>query len=113
MEHVVPIIVGLFAMTGTIVSAFILHNKNKNTLELKLDHQTEVLDKQIGHLGETIELKLKNLDAKVDSVSKKVGCVETKVDANIEEVGKVKTKVMSLEKDVETLKKGGVKFAKT
>lgn len=113
MEWVVPIVVGLIATAGSIGSAFIVHSKNKNTIELKLDNQTLVLDTKLAHMGETIELKLKNLDTKVENVCEKVDCVEKKVDKNIDEVGKVKTKVVALEKDVETLKKGGVRFAKS
>ena len=44
MEWLVPIIVGLFSLVGSVVSAFILHNKNSVTLDLKLEHQTESLD---------------------------------------------------------------------
>lgn len=105
MEWVVPIIVGLFSMVGTVISAFILHNKNSVTLDLKLKHQTESLDSKITNLGNTLELKLKNLSEKVDDIKTDVVCVENKVDQNIAETSKIKVKVVSLEKDVEALKK--------
>lgn len=113
MEWIVPIIVGLFSLVGTIVSAFILHNKNAATLDLRLNHQTEVLDGQIKYLGDTLELKLGSLGEKVDDVKADVKCIDEKVEKNVAETGKIKVKVVALEKDVEALKKNnGVNYAK-
>ena len=105
MEWLVPIIVGLFSLVGSVVSAFILHNKNSVTLDLRLNHQTAILDKRIDHLSETLELKLTNLSTMVDDLKSDIECVEGKVDQNIAETSKIKVKVVSLEKDVEALKK--------
>lgn len=105
MEWMVPVIVGLFSLVGSVVSALVLHNKNGTVLDMKFDHQTEVLDKKIIHLGDTLELKLKSLGEKVDDVKTEVECVDKKVDRNIAETGKIRIKVVELEKDVETLKK--------
>lgn len=100
-------------MVGTIVSAFILHNKNAATLDLRLNHQTEVLDGQIKYLGDTLELKLGSLGEKVDDVKADVKCIDEKVEKNVAETGKIKVKVVALEKDVEALKKNnGVNYAK-
>ena len=56
MEWMVPVIVGLFSLVGSVVSALVLHNKNGTVLDMKFDHQTEVLDKKIIHLGDTLEI---------------------------------------------------------
>lgn len=112
MEWLIPIIVGLIALAGSVWSAFIVHGKTKTTIELKSDHQTEVLDTKIDHLQNTLEIKLKNIDSKVENVCEKVTVVEAKVNENIQETGKIKVKVVALEKDVEVLKKGGAGYVK-
>ena len=123
MEHIAPIIVGLLAAIASIGSAFFVYNKNKTTIELELGHQTDILGTEFGHktealgtqidhLQETLELKLRNIDAKVDDVCAKVTVVEAKVNENIQETSKIKVKVGALEKDVEVLKKGSTGYVK-
>ncbi len=84
-----PVIVGLISLVGTLISALVLHNRNKAVLDIRIDHLTE----------------------KFDDIRKDVKCVEDKVDENIVETGKIKGKVIALEKDVEMLKGKGVKYA--